>query len=354
MSVFVRPDSPWYWLWLETTRQKEKTDIRIGTTAAQRADSRQLAEDRYHQRMNEIAARLYKLPAAMPAMRFDTYATQYETTIALHRGAERERELLKPLLRFFGPDQLNTIDPDRVRAYMAARKAVVSARTVNREVGLLKSMLRDAAPKYLTASPLVGMKYLHTVKPKRRLMTEAEERRLLAKADAVETALLVLGLDGLIRLTDLLDLKRRDRRGSWLYVADPKGGEPYEVALSSRARKALDALPKTSEYIFERYRGAEMERDRRSTVRKALARLCKRARVTYGRKKGGITFHWATRKTGATRLILEHGAPVPAVQRQGNWKTADVLLSIYAESGRDAQKRAVALPHRSRSRRKTA
>lgn len=353
VGVFTRPDSPVYWLWLETTRQKERTDIRIGETAAQRSDSKALALDRYHQRMNELAARLYKLPSAMDAIRFKKYAESYHTTIAMHAGAERELELLKPLVRFLGDDLLSTIDQDRVKGYMVWRKAQVSARTVNREVGLLKSMLRDACPKYLTVSPLVGMKYLRTVKPRRRLMTEAEERRLLAKADPVETALLVLGIDGLIRLSDLLELKASDRHGAWLHIRDPKGGESYEVALSARCRKALDALGKV-EYYFDRYRQAEKQRDRRSTVRKALKRLCKSARVPYGRAKGGITFHWATRKTGATRLIVGRGAPVPAVQRQGNWKTADVLLSIYAEADRKAQQQAVALPTRSRGRRKSA
>lgn len=339
MGVFVRPDSPWYWLYLETSRQKERTDIRIGTTTAQRTDSKRLALDRYHQRMNELAARLYKLPSALPAIRFRKYAEDYQTTIALRKGAERERELLKTLIVFFGDDLLTAIDQDRARQFMIARTAKVSARTVNREVALLKMMLRDAVPKYLSESPLVGMKHLPTITPRRRLMTEAEERRLLKHANAHERALLILGIDGLIRLSDLLDLKRTDRRGAWLHVSDPKGGRSYEVALSPRAVAALDRLPADEAYYFARYRRAETQRDRRSTVRRVLKRLCKAAHVSYGRRKGGITFHWATRKTGATRLIVQHGAPVPAVQRQGNWKTSDVLMSIYAQADRDAQRK---------------
>lgn len=354
MGLFTRPDSPYWWLWLETTRQKERTDIRIGTTTDQRTDSRRLASDRYHQRMNELAARLYKLPSAMPAIRFQKYADDYAPTIALHKGAEREREILKTLTAFFGSDVLSTIDPDRVKQFMAARRVTVSARTVNREVGLLKSMLRDAVPKYLNTSPLAGMKYLPTTKPRRRLMTEAEERKLLAKANVYETALLVLGIDGLIRMGDLLDLKRTDRRGAWLHIRDPKGGDSYDVALSARARRALDDLPKKHDYYFAVYRGAVTARDRRSRIRRVLKRLCQRAKVPYGRAKGGITFHWATRKTGATRLILDRQAPVPAVQRQGNWKTADVLLNIYAEADRNAQQQAVRLPSRSRGKRKSA
>lgn len=360
MGVFSRPDSPWWWLWLETApagQQKEKTAIRIGTTTAHRHDSKQLATDRYHQRMNQIAQRVHRLPVAHPAIRFTKYATTYSTDVLAHRrDPERERGLLKPLARILGEDLLHAIDQDRARAYMTQRRdAGVSARTVNREVDLLKGMLRDAVPKYLDSSPLVGMKRLHVLPPKRRLLTVAEERRLLRHADPVETALLLLGIYGLVRQGDILDVRRDDRHGHWLYIADPKSGEPYEIALTRRVCQALDALPNTGPYYFQRYRGSTTARDRRARIRRVLMKLCQKAHVRYGKKTGGITFHWATRKTGATRLVVEQRAPIPAVQRQGNWKSPDVLLGIYAEADRAAQGRAIrALPRRSRSKRKTA
>lgn len=356
MGVYQRPDSPVYWLWLETTRTRERTDIRIGTTPAQRQDSKRLAEDRYHQRMNELAARLYKLPSAQPAIRFSKYAESYRLdVIAHHRGGDRERELLATLIKFFGDDLLTAIDPERVRAYMTHRKAAVSASTVNREVDLLKAMLRAAAPKYLATSPIEGLRRLPTVPPKRRLMTRAEEKRLLKAGDAVDRALIILGVDGLIRLGDLLDIRRSDRRGNWLYVAHSKTGDAYEVALSARARKALDAIKDDEPFYFAKFRQAVNPRDWRGSVRQRLEYLCKAANVPYGAKQGGLTFHWATRRTGATRLIVDARAPVPAVQRQGGWKTPDVLLAIYSEADKRAQQQAVAsLTHRSRGRRKSA
>lgn len=354
MGIFTRSDSPWWWLWLETTRTKEKTAIKVGATVSQRRDSRKLAEDRYHQRMNEQAARLYKLPSAQPAIRFVTYADTYaRDVIPHHKGAERERELLQPLRAYFGPYLLSVIDRDRVRSYMTTRRTAVSARTVNREVDLLKAMLRDAAPKYLPISPIIGLKRLQVVTPTRRMMTPTEERKLLAKATPMERALLLLGRDGLIRLSDLLDLLRSDRHGAWLTVRDPKGGTPYEVALTVRAAKALDALKSDQPYYFQQFRGPTSDRHRRSAIADMLKALCARAGVPYGKKTGGLTFHWATRKTGATRLVMA-GAPIPAVQRQGNWKSPEVLLGIYAEADRKAQKAAIRFPLRSRSRRKSA
>jgi len=363
MGVFTRPDSPWYWLWLETSHTKEKTRIKVGRTTSQRRDSRRLAEDLYYQRMNEIAARVHRMPVAPPAIRFSTYATIYARDVLPHqRGAERAQELLKALQTGFGDELLSTIDRDRTRQYMTARRAAVSANTVNREVDLLKAMLRDAAPKYLDASPLVGMKRLSVVTPKRRLMTFTEERKLLAATSQIGAhrgrlmrALLINGVDSLVRLMDLLDLKRSDRRGRWIYLADPKTGEPCEVALSVRGARALDQIPHSGEYYFQGFRGAKVERDRRARVNHLLKRLCALAGVPYGRKQGGITFHWATRRTGATRMLINKRVPLPAVQRQGTWKNPDVLLQIYAEADRKSMLDAVAaLPVRARSKRKRA
>ncbi len=343
MGVFRRPDSRYWWIYIETIKRKERTEFLIGETTAQKHDSRKLATDRYHQRMNELAARLYRLPSAQPAVRFDKYAIAYETdTLPHHRGSERDGYSLKVLRKFFDHDLLTAIDQDRVRTYYTHRRSSgVSARTVNREVDLLKAMIRDAVPKYLTASPLVGMKRLQTVKPKRRLMTPTEEAKILAAGDAIDKALIILAVDGLIRLNDLLDLKRTDRKRGWLYIADPKSGEPYEVALTRRAAKALDAVPHTGPHYFAKFRQAINPRDWRSSVAQRLATLCKAAGVPYGKKAGGLTFHWATRRTGATRLLVKRKASVPAVQRQGNWKTPDVLLSIYAEADREDQQKAI-------------
>jgi hypothetical protein len=51
-------------------------------------------------------------------------------------------------------------------------------------------------------------------------------------------------------------------------------------------------------------------------------------------------------ETSATRLIAAR-TPVPAVRRQGNWKTPGVLMSIYAEADRASHRTAIRFPHRS-------
>jgi len=79
----------------------------------------------------------------------------------------------------------------------------------------------------------------------------------------------------------------------------------------------------------------------------ALQTACIAAGVDYGRKAGGLTFHHATRRTGATRM-LQRGAELKAVQAIGHWKRPDVMLEIYAEASSHAARQAVELVSHSR------
>jgi integrase len=334
MSVYARPDSPYWWMYLETTQQKVRTKYLVGLTTQQRRASRALAEAFYHQQMNATAARIDKLPLDRPVMRFGAWAKLYaRDVLPQHRGAEREREILRVLNRGLGDELLHQLTRDRVDQWRTERLQQVSANTVNREIDLLKSMLKRAVPTYLESSPLAGMKRLATVRPKRHLMTPDEEKRILRYLAPDDSAILLIGLDALVRLGDILDLRWADDHGTTLYIRDPKDRttpRPYTVPVSARVREALDALGKTGEYIFARRRQAAPGH-RGAVVRAALKIACRDAKIPYGRKKEGVTFHWGTRRTGATRM-LQRGAELKAVQAIGNWKHPTVMLDIYAES----------------------
>jgi len=347
MGLYTRPDSKWWWLYLETAprrARKEKTAIRIGTTSAERRDNRRDAQQVYHQRMSELAATIHHLPVAPSSILFSAYATTYSRDVlSHHRGYEREQEIVKTLIAAFGPLSLPAIARERVQAWMTVRRKAVSGSTVNREVAVLKPMLRAAVPKYLASYPLAGLKELPVVRPKRRLMTPAEEAKILKHLNADDRAILLVGLDALTRLGDILDLRWEDDHGKTLYIRDPKDptqSRPYEVPVSARLRLALDRLSKTGPYVFPRRRTASTPHNRAAAVRGALRTACEAAGIDYGRVKGGITFHWATRRTGATRM-LQRGAELKAVQAIGHWKRPDVMLEIYAEASTDAARQAV-------------
>jgi hypothetical protein len=340
MGIYTRPDSPCWWYFNEKTKEKVKTEIRIGLTTQQRKDAKQLASDVYHQVMNDQAKGVHHLHQERPEIRFAAYAGPYETDVINHRaGKDREQEMLKHLVAFFGDDLLTKITKERVGQYHTHRKSAAGARTINREVDLLKVMLRDAVPTYLAASPIVGMKRLRIVPPRRRYVSKDEFEQLLDVCeDAQDTALLLLARDGLPRLKDLIYLQHTDRdphHERILSIADPKGNEPIEMALSDRALAAINALAGNgSTFLFPKFRRAEKPRDWTGSVRQRLEYLCRQADLEYGRTKNGITFHWGMRRSGATDYIRD-GKNLKAIQSQGGWKKPNVLLEIYTEVSRD-------------------
>lgn len=342
MGLFTRPDSPYWHLWLETAppgRQKEKTAILVGTTSEARSVSRALALDLYHRRMNELAGRVHQLARAKPGTTFASFATWYETHVAAHhRGKVRELEIIATLRKTFGPMRLRDLDQAAVLEWRTARLETVSAGTANRELDVLKAMLAAAVPEYLEESPIAGLARVRPPKREPHVLTPAEERRLLAQLEPPDRAIVICALDTLMRLSDVLNLRRDQDRGTYLLVVDPKV-EPYKVPVSRRLRRALDALEKDGPYYFAHRRGQEKPAHRRSIIKNMLKRACEAANVKYGRPDG-ITFH-GLRHTAATRLV-EGGVPLRVVQALGGWRSMR-QLERYAHPSEQAQKDAVEL-----------
>jgi integrase len=370
VSVYERKDSKHWWMHVEHApagQRKRSTKIAKGFTATERKASRVEAEKVYHAACI-LAGQVLGGTAPPPKAPRVTLAVfvrdVYEDALASHRGQDREREIVNRLVRDLGQLALEDITPDVVKAWRKTRRTTAtkiehfggpkgkrhtfplpSARTVNNEVGVLKQILNAAVPTYLPASPIRGLPNLKTVTPKRHVLTDDEERRIASVLDPIDYAIILIGLDTLARPGDAIDLRRPDDHGDVLYIRDPKNGTPHEVPVSTRLRKALDAVPvdaKQPEWYFPSRRIAKSERTRSATLAKALRRACEKTGVPYGRKVDGVTLHWATRRTGATRMIRKGGDKVlGVVQRIGNWKTLAVLVEIYQNVNTAEMKAAV-------------
>jgi integrase len=366
MSVYERAGSPYWWMYIPSApkaQRRHSTKILKGVTATERKQSRALADTLFHARSLTASGVKHGLPVQAEAGEdagptFDHELTWYEThVLPRNKGAERERGLIPRLRAAFGHVHLD--DPTWVAQVIAyrtnrlARGTVIKhfggpkgkrrvlkppgPRTVNREVDVLQQVMSASVEaKRIAASPLYGLPDLKFVDPIRRTMSEAEEIALAGELSPEDYAIFCVGLDGLVRLTDILDLKRADDHGTTLDIREPKNGDPITVQISTRLRAALDAVPvdpASPEWYFPGRRGAETERDRRGGYAKALKRACGRANVPYGRAQRGLTFHWATRRTGATRMIRQGGEKaIGVVQKIGGWKDATVLIGIYQET----------------------
>lgn len=354
MGVFIRDDSPYFYLYLEPTGEKEPTRIRHDApTPEQRKDAKARAVIQYHDRLKELAEG--PAPDAKPARLFREQAEWYKAhVLPTHKGKEREAGILPRLVAAFGDVPLDKFTrahaveyrtarlstPTRItkKKHVKAREVKATASGIEREIDLLKAILQSAVPDYLDASPLYGMKRLKWKTPKRGLLKEPDEAKLLAVMADDDAALLVLGMDALVRLNDLLDIKREHDEGHQIWIDDPKAGGGFYVPVSRRARRYLDRIKGDGRgYYFARRRISDKasEHQRRNAVKRMLQGYCKKADVAYGRKDG-ITFHWATRRTGITRM-LSNKVPLATVQKVARSKDGRVVLSVYHELiGKDA------------------
>lgn len=352
MSVYVRRDSKYFWFLLERPGKppiKESSKIlHDGPDATARREQRRLADEAYRVRMNTLAKVRYELPVDRQTIGFAKFAEWFETHhLGQRKGAAREREILARLKTYFSSRDLTLISRQAVQEYISARLAetvprtdrAVSPNTVNREVDVLKAVLRAAVPRHLDVNPLLGMKRLRTSRPKKgRTITPAEERRLLKALKPADRALYIVATDTLIRLSNVLNLRWSEVRRGKLVLEDSKTGH-YDVPLSTRAQGALKTLPRHGPYCFPDRRTARQPRDQRGAIRRMLQRACARAKIPYGRAVGGITWHTATRATGATRMLRD-GIDLRIVQKVGNW--ADIRSAqSYLESDSRAERRAV-------------
>ena len=253
MGVVTRADSPHYWLNLERPGRRvlrESTKIPVAAATPEQVKANKvLAQQVYAVRMSELARHRHGL-ATLPEMRFLAWAAWYaEHKTSQKASANRERSALVKLRSFFAKFTLAQIDRDAVSEYLTWRTATVDPSTANREIDTLKDMLTTAVPKYLAVSPLLGMKRLRVKRRGMRILTLAEFRRLktaiqkhtIVKLDPSEGwALFVVAVDTFMRLGDLVALTPDQVYRDHIHVEDPKIG-PYDVTLSPRARRALEA-----------------------------------------------------------------------------------------------------------------
>lgn len=351
MGLFSRPDSPFWWLWIEgAPKPKVNTKIPIGTTAEQKKKNRRDAEDVYHQLMTERARHRFGLPAHKPARSFVAHREWYATHVSPHkRGVTRELSMLRQLGAFFDAYQLTAVDHELAREWRTTRMTQVSASTVRREEVILKHMLTTAVPKYLERNPLQGLRRLRVADTDTRVLTHDEERRLLkALTDAEDHALVLGALDTLLRLRDIAELTRQQDHRTYLFT-DTKAGA-VKVPISVRLRKALDALPETGAAYFPSYAGQHNNR-----VIRMFVEACQRASVPTGRKTGGVSFH-CLRHTGASRMLAA-GVDIKTVMEIGGWKNLHMLQRYLHPTDETKQQavEAIGRPLRSRStRRKSA
>lgn len=326
MGVYARLDSPYWWMLIERQGQpalrKSTGIVRDGGSPVQDKEQRRQAQAIYVKALHDAHTALPR----KPPQTFRQWATWYEShVVAHHRGAKTEGSMVGRLVAHFGPYQLAVIDAALVREWMTTRATVVSRSTVNRELDLLKAMIRSAVPKYLDATPLGDVRRFRLAESEPRVLSVEEEARLLDVCTIEDKALIVAALDTLLRLSSLVRLEwaqvKLDAR-----VIVPLNAKVTTDAkpISSRLHAALTALPRADRYVFAGLHGGIGETAAKNKAIRRFADLCHAAKIDHGRARDGLTFH-CLRHTGATRA-LQRGASLRTVMALGGWKNAATVL----------------------------
>lgn len=340
MGLYKQPRSKYWWI-RYPGGHRESTKIPHTGSSSQRTKDLKLAALQVY----EATVLAQRGAAPLVPIAFAKLVDWYTLHCAvLKRGAEREGWALQALTNAFGPQMVSTLDEPAIIEWRATRAREVAAGTVNRELAVLKAVLKAAVPRHLKASPAAKVTNLRPLRGDRtsdrrpRILTPAEETRILSVMDKpIDRALFLVALCTLARLGDLLDLRWEDVRASAVVIRDPKSGRAYDVPLSKRAKAALEAVPKTGIYVFSRFRGGTAA-ERRNRVKMWLHRKCERAKVPYGRASGGITFH-SLRHTGASRMV-DGGVDLRTVQEIGGWSSLR-MVERYSHPTPKAKRAAV-------------
>lgn len=339
MGIYQRKDSPFWWMVVETTGKRLSTNIpRDGGSAEQNRELKRQAQEVYAKAQARAAASSEGVPVAKERIAFEAFAEWFEThVIAHHRSAERERSMLHRLTTHFQrfPD-LTQIDEHAIKEWMTLRAKTVARGTVNRELDVLKLLLKAAVPKYLERSPASEIRHFRVEETERRVLTVDEEARLLAVCNTFERAMLLMALDTLLRLSSVVNLKwaqvKMDRR-----VIIPLNAKVSldAVPISSRLHETLMQLPRTNDYVFALWHLSKGRTSAKNQAIRLFDALCQKARIPHGRAAEGVTFH-CLRHTGATRA-LQNGASVRTVMKLGGWKDERTVMRYLHASDSDVR-----------------
>jgi len=300
-----------------------------------------------------LARRLLELKAPEPPpeqLLPKTFAVVADEYLSLKR-AKRKRSIhddeliLKRLKAWFGDTApITDITAHRIAQYecdrlskMSARGTPLAAATLNRELALVRHLLRLAEEwGYLDKVPRIRL----AKEPEGRLrfLTEDEITRLLgAAADSQNSYFLpivTIALNTGMRKNEILKLtwERVDFSRGVLQLAETKNGRRREAPMDRAVYDVLSDLPGKSEEgpVFRRKDGAAW-----GDVRTAFEHACRRAKIT------DFRFH-DLRHTCASWMIMR-GRSLKEVQEILGHREFSMTLR-YAHLSPDRLREAVAAP----------
>jgi integrase len=295
--------------------------------------NKRVAQRIFDLRVAEIIEGRFRLPKS-DAPRFKQFSQQFLDSIRNESTRKRYKSSVTNLLSHFGDIRLSEITPERIEDFKEARlKETVRAATVNRDLAVLRRMLKIAERKRLiNTTPFREVEMLEERKERRQphILTFDEEEKLLSTAAEHVRVLAILILEtGLRSGKEALALKWADidflNESIRVRQSKTMAGQRV-VPMSSRCNAELLRWrelfgPNFSEYVFPKPGHPETHlRDVRAAWASALS-------------AAGLERFWIydLRHTFASRVTQAGVSHIFVAQIMGH-SSSSTILQTYAKA----------------------
>ena len=273
-----------------------------------------------------------------PAPRLSAHVEGYtEWTQARNSTGTKDPDVLARFLAVVGDKRLDKVTAFDVETWKTRRARQVKKSTVNRELNIVRGCFSRAVEWSLTGkSPLATVRSFRVENTRLRVLSPEEIEVFLTQAPSDLVLMARVTLEGLLRISEVLNLTTADIKNDYLVLTKTKTNKVLKVPVTSELRRDLLRRAHRSGYVFgeDRYEG---DPAKRTAITHAFRRTMKRLGI-----KGAS--HHTLRHTGASVMLAE-GASIRAVQEIGGW-TSLRMLERYTHPTDAEKRRAVEISSR--------
>ena len=209
MGIYLRPDSPHYWMSLQVNGKR----LRVNTGMS----DRRVAEELFAGWKVELARVRWLGPAQAESDRMlHELIREYLLKVTPRKSLEsqqRDRVVFRHLPKEWENVLLDELTPKMIDDHISDRLETVCFATVSKEMGILKSAYRYALRwGWVSKNPIAGISLNQEGEGRLRWLTREEESRLLLACSPWLQDMVMVGLDTGLRRANLVGLQR-----AWLY-----------------------------------------------------------------------------------------------------------------------------------------
>jgi integrase len=244
----------------------------------------------------------------------------------------------------FGKRAAATIRTKDIEEYTTQRRAEKRLNgTINRELSVLKALMRHAARSGEIERVPMFPKRLPESKPRQGFIEEAQYKTLVINAsDLWLRTFVALGFNYGFRKSEMLNLRVRDvelLEGDWLTIVDSKNGDSRKVALTQETKALLAACMRGKEkvdFILTRKDGSRVAQPRKDWYNLCVASGFGKLDEDGGYE--GLQMHDLRRS--AVRRLVRCGVPEKVCMAISGHKTRSVFDRYNITNERDLEQAA--------------